>query len=403
MLRVAMMILLTVQLLWGCDWSVAQQMEDSPATLALPAAPRVDENQQRAARAARKAIAAGDSEALVRLLSRGLSPDARVNGEPLLHMAAMKLAMDHQEECLRVLLDHGADVNARDAAGRTAMRRIPTDPAIFKILLAAGADPNICDYDGYTPLHMAATMGRDGGDTVIALITAGADVNARDSLRRTPLHYAVEGDALTICALLVAGADVDARDCDGRSALHLAREMRVVNLLTGAGADIDLLDNSGMSPLLSLIRTGADFETSRGSKSRWKVNSDAIQTLLAAGALWRVTDADGLTPLHWACKKSYAGAVRLLTVNYDYPVNPDNYGRTPLHYAAESGDPYIVDRLLKAGEFPNRQDNRQLTPLHLARDAAVIEKLLAAGASVEECDAEGNTPLLANCRSWNTG
>ena len=94
--------------------------------------------------------------------------------------------------------------------------------------LAAGADLNVKDFIGDTPLHLAAygTPAADemfgsrstfGNNEVVKLLIAeGVDVNARDVRGWTPLHYAARVGHKEVAQLLIDnGADVNARDENG--------------------------------------------------------------------------------------------------------------------------------------------------------------------------------------------
>ena len=86
-------------------------------------------------------------------------------------------------------------------------------------LIAAGADVNQQDNNGYTPLHWAA---ENGHQTVVqALIAAGANVNQPDNDGRIPLHWAAENDHQAIVQVLIAaGADVNRQNNDGVTPLY---------------------------------------------------------------------------------------------------------------------------------------------------------------------------------------
>jgi hypothetical protein len=131
------------------------------------------------------------------------------------------------------------------------------DPAMAKVLLAAGANVNAKDAAHETPLHDAAVKGRTGVAKV--LLAAGADVNARDEDGYTPLHSAAIWGHLELARMLVAaGADVNAPDRNRETPLHLVASRRVpplavyadvTRLLLDAGARPNVKAADGSTPL----------------------------------------------------------------------------------------------------------------------------------------------------------
>jgi len=89
-------------------------------------------------------------------------------------------------EVVRCLVDHGADINARDTDNWTPLymacrcRRFETAQALLEL----GADPNICTTDRHTPLHWACEIGVT--DYVRILLQHGADPRAKDRSGTTP-------------------------------------------------------------------------------------------------------------------------------------------------------------------------------------------------------------------------
>jgi len=116
---------------------------------------------------------------------------------------------------VRVLLKQGADVNAAQGDGMTALHwaAMHGDVDQTRMLVYAGARLEASTRNGnYTPLHLAAQTGKTS--VIKALVQAGADVNAVTTAGgATPLHYAAaNGNADAIVALLDKGAKVDARE-----------------------------------------------------------------------------------------------------------------------------------------------------------------------------------------------
>ena len=102
---------------------------------------------------------------------------------------------------------------------------IEGNPAEVARLIAAGANVNAVDKNGYTALMWAASYIQSAGaDRIVAdLISAGADVDMCDDEGRTALMISAWwSHAKTVTALIAAGANVDAHDHDGNTALMLA-------------------------------------------------------------------------------------------------------------------------------------------------------------------------------------
>ena len=179
------------------------------------------------------AIRAGNKEVVEILIHAG----APVNpSETKLWPPLSDAAFTKHFEIMKLLIASGAKVDAPDHRGATLLTSTGFfDPTVTTILLDAGADPNAADREGQTALMKASDRGFK--QTVKILIDHHADINRKDVTGRTALMHAAAGhvsDAIPL--LLENGADPNARDNEGKSALDLA----------------DKSDNLGAIAMLSL-------------------------------------------------------------------------------------------------------------------------------------------------------
>ena len=128
----------------------------------------------------------------------------------------------------RVLLDNGANVNIKDTNGETPLFRAmhsgsgPSHRGVVELLIVRGADIHAKDKYGATPLHRAALNESNG--IAEALLLNGARVNERDNDGGEPLHHAALVNAVTVAMLLINhGANVNAK-AGGETLLDIARE-----------------------------------------------------------------------------------------------------------------------------------------------------------------------------------
>ncbi|BAT81280.1 hypothetical protein LR48_Vigan07g077300 [Vigna angularis] len=179
----------------------------------------------------------------------------------------------------------------------------------LKGLIRAGADPNKTDYDGRSPLHLAASRGHE--DITFFLIQERVDVNIKDNFGNTPLLEAVKN-----------GND------------------RVASLLVKEGASMKI-ENAG-SFLCTAVARG---------------DSDYLRRLLSNGMDPNLKDYDYRSPLHLAAAEGLYFMAKLLLEAGASVFTKDRWGNTPLDEARMCGNKNLIKLLEDAKsaqllEFP---------------------------------------------------
>jgi ankyrin repeat protein len=129
------------------------------------------------------------------------------------------------------------------------------------LLLANGADVNAKNTAGFTALSQAVEFGGKGKDLAGLLVANGADVNVKDSMDNTPLHdAAMAGYEEAAAVLLAKGADPNAKGYKGNTPLHDVAatgswSKSLAELLLARGADVNARNDEGLTPLAMAIRS----------------------------------------------------------------------------------------------------------------------------------------------------
>jgi len=172
-------------------------------------------------------------------------------------------------------------------------------------LASSGASVNAKDDRGRTPLHVAAFMKQR--DAMKALVDAGADANALDADRYDMVTIAaVADDPATLEAALKLGnraGNVTSR-YDGTAliaAAHLGH-VEVVRILIKAGAPLDHVNNLGWTALIESIVLGDG-----GVR-----HTATLDALVEAGANVNIGDRQGMSPLHLAEGRGYRDMADIL-------------------------------------------------------------------------------------------
>ena len=328
--------------------------------------------------------AEGGHEAVVRLLlEKGANVNAKEdNGETALHEAAW----GGHEAVVQLLLEKGANVNAKEnnrektALHPAAMRG---HEVVVQLLLEKGADVNAKKDDGETALHEAAWGGYEA--IVRLLLEKWADINIKDKSGYTALHWAAwGGHEATVQQLLEKGADVNTKGDFGATALHQAAwggHEAVVRLLLEKGADFNAKGNDGETALHKAARDGYEA---------------VVQQLLEKGPDVNTKDRYNRTALHMAAGGGHKAVVQLLLEKGADVNAKDGHNWTALYVAAEGGHKAMVQQLLEKGADVNAKDRYDRTALHMAAEGgheALVQQLLEKGADVNAKDGHNRTAL----------
>jgi ankyrin repeat protein len=385
-----------IVLLAGAGLGVALVLLAGRSRFPSPAPRTVRSGDQREARPNLEAqlvtaIRNADARVVRRLLDHGAEVNARdAEGNTPLILAAFYAT----PECVALLIDKGADVHAANKAGATALVRAATSYETTRLLVAGGAKVRARTALGNTPLILAARRAGNSR-TVHLLLEHGADAAERNEAGVSPvLSAAVSGDGETMRMLLDAGGKIDdfpklkqprAADIAAniRSPLMWAayhNDVRMVRLLLDRGADPNQSTYFG-NPL-SHACSSDSFE--------------AAQVLIARGANVNARDAvANFTPLHWAAG-SESSSPQLIELLLAHGADPNAAGgepvgafglvpQTPRSIAEKRGHTAIVDALVAAGAKDPPRAEKAAIPQRALPDQvddatliASVEKALAA-------------------------
>ncbi len=359
-------------------------------------------------------------------------------------------------EVVKLIVEKGYDVNEKDHAGQPILSAAVTSKHsdTVEFLLAFGADPNILDAEGYTPLMLAAkysneTSWQASNKTIRLLLDHGADLKTLKSGRPDEgvtalqlarhweteefikaggkevydeaklLRYLRDGDADGIGRALNAGVDANVRDKYGLTAFTVAvyaGDRQIAELLKKAGGtgelSIDrfqgLVKDDNFEAVRLMIEEGIDVNAENRARdlalhdASRRGQLEMAEILLDAGAAINQQDYHGDTPLNLA-----VGKLEMLSflLQRGADVNrPNVIGWTSLISASRANLTDAVEMLISHGadlEARTSPDHGVIsggTALMIAIGHGSLEAvglLIDRGADVNTKDADGATPLMA--------
>jgi ankyrin repeat protein len=298
---------------------------------------------------------------------------------------------------VRVQLQAGADVNARDGAQRTALLHAVRGGQLpfVRALMEAGANLDARDFEGRTALMEAAR--RKEAMPALDLVAAGADVNLTDKDGWTALMFAAKEGTLAAARAIIRSPRQSSLDALAKetSALSLAAERgrhALVRALIEAGVGVRKPDVGGRALQLAAQEGHADV----------------VRTLMDARAPLGFSAWENEPSLHAAAARGqWLVAEALLEAGLD-PDQVDRNGQTALMRATAGGHDKAVASLLRLGAAPDLADRDGWTALmHAAAhpssgSVTAIRDLLRAGAAVNRrAGPNGKTPLMIAAEKGN--
>jgi len=318
-----------------------------------------------------------DREAVRSLLKQGANVNAtQADGATALHWASYRDDLESAD----LLIRNGANVNARNDLGATPLWAACQNGSESMVgrLLTAGANPNAALLLGETPVMVAA---RSGSPAVVELLAAkGANVNARAARGQTALMWAVAQKHPEVVKVLIAnGADIHARSDSWTEVMAVPPHGYLeYNRAIPHGNDTALMFAARVDDLASaklLVAAGANVN----DEDAWGVSAvvlaahsgftDVVEFLLEKGANAN-SDRAGFTALHEAVMRRDENLVKVLLdhgadanlpvrswtptrrSSRDFNFPPELIGATPFWLAARFTEPEVMRLLVKHGADP---------------------------------------------------
>jgi ankyrin repeat protein len=326
---------------------------------------------------------------VTKLLERGANANARnQDGQTPLFCAA---SHSSYVNIAKLLLERGGcDVDATDNHGNTPLLE-SHQPPMMALLLEKGANVNARNDNGATKLHdigymMESSPGASFANVTL-LVQAGIDLNAKNNKGETALATAIHNNKQDLVnRLLQEGADPNAIDNNGWTALHVASHCggrtHLMGPLFEAGVNVNATSDTGMTALHVAVRSASDY------------HFENVKELLEHRADANAITQNGSTPLGVAILGRW-GSTKVVKMLLEHGANV-NAVMTSRKEKAEDSDSEDSDDGQDSEDYDEHDDGKE-TPLHAAiarkhQDIALL--LLNSGADTGANNARGETPLL---------
>ncbi|MDO4954168.1 MAG: ankyrin repeat domain-containing protein [Akkermansia sp.] len=319
-------------------------------------------------------------------------------------------ASNEDTEAIKDMLANGADINAADHNGTTALHlaAINDEVAVAQTLLECGADPNVRTPDGRTALYLAVELNhfftdlgqpcsnRARAALIRVLLEHGADTNAEADDGTAPLGLAVAAhNDENVRLLLEHGADVQRYSGKKNAEKLLARLTKEPRPWSIKEDPWDSSSPAGDRIFQLLLDYGWEFDAKLMTNCLYL--SEAVRNDLrhmAAFLLMHGEDAN--EPAGYEHNDEFSPFLLAELVESNEGETVVDKSHTVLHAAAALRQPDIAALLLEHGANPNTANAKRETPLHISVRSAnwpITKLLLQHGANPHAKDKSGKSPL----------
>ncbi|KAF5307348.1 hypothetical protein FQR65_LT07065 [Abscondita terminalis] len=335
----------------------------------------------------------------------------------------MEAASAGHLDIVRLLVAHGADVNAQSSSGNTPLMYgcAGGHTDVVKFLLEHGANVEDHNENGHTPLMEAASAGHVELAKILLIHGAGINTHSNEFKESALTLACYKGHLDMVRFLLEAGADQEHKTDEMHTALMEASmdgHVEVARLLLDSGAQVNMPTDSFESPLtlaacgghvdlaMLLIERGANIEEVNDEgytplmEAAREGHEEMVALLLSQGAnINAQTDETQETALTLACCGGFSEVADfLIKAGADIELGAS----TPLMEAAQEGHLELVKYLLENNANVRAQTQTGDTALTYACENGhtdVADLLLQFGADLEHESEGGRTPLMKACRA----
>ena len=313
-------------------------------------------------------------------------------GQNCLHFAAK---YGDKRLCKILVEHHNLDINMSDYNGKTPLHYCAQSGSyeLFQYFVKLGCDTYLKTNEGENCLHFAA---KSGNLTFCKKLFEDYNFSicAEDKLGKNPLHYCIKHDNL-FHFFIKMESDIYLKTKNDESLLHLAawngRLHLCKKILGSYKFNVDIIDNSGKSPLHNSVENG---------------HFELFQYFVEMGSDVYLKTKANQNCLHFAALGGHINLCKTLIENYGFDVCvTDNSGKSTLHYCAESGSVELFNYLVEMESEVSLKTTDGQNCLHFAALKGHLDLCMSLlkdyAFHVHVTDNQGFTPLHCSAKSGN--